>query len=338
MLQERTEEILLAVDRLLSVHDEWEKDETAPVQPTANFEAAINEAVAAGESGDVPAQCRDLCTALGRLGVEWDAYVAGKRTPDHRPIGSFWGAMRDVIHARNGATADQVKQPEPVYLLIEQKVPHHQIAHHIWGHRGKGPFVTAIGQVDSMKILEESKEPGKHTKGWVHPEQLARQSDGRRELSRRLGAATRREQRDTRPVEKATVVEMLKEGQYPDVIARVKSLSLETVLAEAERYSITPSVRPNLAAERSPQEPPIFGSESAADDSPLADLPAIEDEFGGVEIKQDGESANVSDQDLIRSLNDGKRGVSEIIATAKESGRNFTFKQVKAALAVAKAS
>lgn len=338
MLQQRTDEILKAVDILLTVHDAWEADETAPVQPTAAFEDAINAAVIAGDNGDVPERCRDLCLALQRLGVEWDLYVNGLRTPDHRPIGRFWGTFRDVIHARAGAQATELKRPEPVSLLIEQKVPHHQIARHIWGYQGKGPFITSIGQVDSTKILEEAKEPGKHTKDWVHPEQLMRQRDNQRELSRRLGNATRRQEVDQKVVEKASIVEMLKEGQYPDVIARVKGVTLDVVLQEARTYSITPAVRPNLASERAPQEPPVFGSdiEVGASDTDL-------DPDAEVELDQETEETEESEgteetplADLILSFADGKRGPAEIVAAVREAGREVTFQQVKAALKEAK--
>ncbi len=358
-LQERTEQLLTAVDNLLRVHDDWEADETAPVQPTAAFEIAIGEAIAVGDEGDIPAQCRDLCVALQRLGVEWEKFVNGLRTPDHRPIASFWGAFRDVIHSRAHSETKELKQPEPVSLLIEQKVPHNQIGRHIWGFQGKGPFINSLGQVDSTKILEEAKEPGKYTKGWVHPEQIARQRDSQRELSRRLGNASRREQVNAKVVEKASIVEMLKEGQYPDVIARVKNVSLEAVLEEARVYSISPAVRPNLAAERSSRELPTVPAgigDAIANFDPMSgvdltsavdpeDEAASVDEFGAKELDQDDAVTNLGTpvvnevplDDLIRSLNDGHRGTAEIVAAVRESGRDVTFQQVKAAIKQQKA-
>jgi hypothetical protein len=345
----RTQQILESVDNLLKVHDEWEADETAPVQPTAAFEDAIKLAIETCDNGDIPAQCRDLCFAMNRLDLEWEYYETGvRRTPDHRPVSSFWGAFRNLVTCREHARPMEIKQPEPVFLLLEQKVPTRQIAFNIWGHLDKstgryvGPFVTSANQVDEVKIREESKEPGKHTAGWVHPEQLERQRERQRELSHRLGAVTRREKTDSRTVEKASVLEMLKEGQYPDVIARVKGVPIDDVLAEAQRNSIVPTVRPNLAAERAPQEPGIFGAgddstefDSARDGEwiPVGDT-ADDGDVDAVEevLDQEPTEPAMSDDELIRSLADGHRGTPEIVAACREQGRTVTYQQVKAVL------
>lgn len=331
----RTKQILDSIDSLIHVHDAWEADDTAPVQPTAEFEAAIEYAIQTCDFGDIPSQCRDLCLAVSRLAEEWRQYangIAGKRTPDHRPVGAFWAAFRNVVTCRSHAEPQAVKQPEPVSILLESKVSPRQIAFHIWGYRGKGPFITAAGQVDEAKIREEAKEPGKHTKDWVHPEQLERQREQTRILQTRLGAITSREESDRPTVEKASVLEMLREGQYPDVIARVKRVPLQEVLAEANRNGITPAIRPNLAAMRAPHEPAVIGADVATTESGSSS-----DDFGAVEIEQESDESEQSVEDLIRELNDGKRGAPEIVAACRDRGLNVTFQQVKAALKPAKA-
>ena len=70
--------------------------------PSLSFERPVTELVEACD-GDVPGPCRELVDNVGRLSVEWDRYVNGERTPDHRPIGRFWGAIRALFRAREGA-------------------------------------------------------------------------------------------------------------------------------------------------------------------------------------------------------------------------------------------
>lgn len=315
----RITEILQAVDQLLKVHDDWEADDTAPVQPTEAFEQAIITAIETGDNGDVPAQCREICQALARLRVEWDAYAAGHaRTADHRPIGRFWGAFRNLINCRAGAETYTPKQPEPVWMLIEQKVTYHQIAFHIWGHRGQGPFITASGQPDIEKILDEAKNPGKWTKDWIHPDQLAIANHRQGELKRRLSAVSVRED-VPQTVEKASIEDMLREGQYPDVIARVKHTTLEEVMAVAKKHGLTPNERPNLAAMRAPQEPSLPGADAieraASSDDEIDDSDDEE-----LDLDNEPEAAGQSLESVILALNDGTRGNAEIRAALAERG------------------
>ena len=166
----RTDEILSAVDHLIRVHDEWESDEKSPLQPSEAFEDALVEAVAAAENGDTPERCRELVTAVSRLGLEWNEYAGGKMDRLRRPIGSFWAAFRSVLTARKGADVPPKRKMEPVAELLKQNVSYAQIAHHIYGHNGKGPFLTAAGQPDIAKIIEERDKPGSIISAdWVHP-------------------------------------------------------------------------------------------------------------------------------------------------------------------------
>jgi len=337
----RTSEILAAVDNLLEVHDEWERDEKTPVQPTEAFEMAVDHVVAVAD-GDIPSHCRDLCMAVAKLGVEWEKYKNGARTKDYRPIGSFWESFRNVIATRAVAEPREYPRPEPVRTLLEQKVTYGQIARHIWGHAGKGPFLTAGGQVQIDKLMEERDEPGKHTKGWIHPESIQRQRDAERALQRRLGAVANKESHDSKTIEKATVVELLKEGQYPDVIARVKGVSIEGVLEEAKRYGIKPNVRPNLAATRGLHDPEITSNDSDAFQGLNSVNPietalahALPEDDGQIIDDADEETDQESDESLIQSLNDGTRGTAEIIAEGKSRGRKWSQKTVKEALSPA---
>lgn len=343
---DRTQEILEAVDTMFAIHDAWEADDEVTL-PTRELEMAIVNAVEVCDFGDVPAPCRELVTAMSRLGLEWDKYQNGARTPDHKPVGAFWGAYRAVVQAREVARPPEVKHPEPVHLLLKQKVSETQIAFFIWGWRNprtsrfEGPFVTAAQQPDMTKIHEEAKEPGKYTKDWVHPEQLERMKERRIDLSRRLSAAERAEAADKPTEEKASVLEMLKEGQYADVIARVKRVSMDDVLRVAKEHGITVNARPNLAGVDTPG-PDIFGA-SSDDLDPLEDDEDLDDDDDDDDDDELlGEPAAVEPQraveDLVRELAAAGKTQPDIVAECRQQGHAVTYKQIKAILKPAKAS
>jgi hypothetical protein len=243
---DRTEQIVAAVDHLIQVHDDWEADEKAPIVPTEAFELALTAAVETCDGGDTPIQCRELVTAVSRLGFEWNEYVDGKMDRQQRPVGSFWAAFRGMLTARQIASVSAPKRIEPVAELVAQKVSYHQIAFHIYGHNGKGPFVSAAGQPDVAKILQEAQTPGSVIPpDWVHPADAERRRQEVAALHRRLTSVARRDADKPEPYrDKASVEQLLREGQYPDVIASVKGVGLDEVLATAEQLGITPNVRP----------------------------------------------------------------------------------------------
>lgn len=339
MTDERVKQILDSIDDLKNAHDAWENDTEAPVYLTAPVELAADRAVFTCESGDIPAQCRDLVTAMGRFAIEWGDYKNGiKRTPDHRPLGSFWAAYSAVVLARSHADEFIIKRSEPVFVLYEQKVTENQIAKQMWGAFNKatgkweGPFVSPDGQVDCLKLREECKEPGKYTKDWIHPEQRERMAERKRLLAHTLGTLQARENADTKTVEKATVVEMLKEGQYPDVIARVKGVALDYVMDEAKHAGITPAIRPNLAAMRAPSELPTTIESSS---SPLPDVEVLETDESDTDLEM---ATRPAVEEYIRSLNDGTRGNPEIAAACREAGYgDISFQKITSVLKPGKA-
>lgn len=263
----RTDAILSATDTLIRVHDDWENDEKSPLQPSEAFETALIAAVETAENGDTPMQCRELVTALSRLGFEWSEYADGKMDRRRCPVGSFWAAFRAVLNAREGATPPARQRLEPVAELLAQGVTYHQIAHHIYGHHGRGPFLNRAGQPDVTLILQERDKPGSVIgDDWVHPADAAAQKTASVEMKRRLTAIKRRdEDRPEVTIDPATIEQLLREGQYPDVIARVKGTTLEAVLAEAQRLGIRPNERPDLSNRSANYDPhPTF----TPDDTP----------------------------------------------------------------------
>lgn len=265
-MTDRTQDILTAVDHLITVHNEWESDPKSPPVPTLAFEEALVAAVQMCDSGDTPAQCREIVTQMNRLREEWNKYASGTMLLGARPIPAFWAAFRAVVHARSGAIRHVARRPEPVSVLLEQKVSYQQIAFHIYGDRGQGPFVDAAGQPDIVLIHKEAKEPGSVIKpDWVHPAEQRRNASSGEALTRNVERLRTIDSEGSRFVpDPASIEQLLREGQYAPVIARVKGVTVEEVYAVAERMGIAAAEAPNLAATRAPQEPQLTDEQNRA--------------------------------------------------------------------------
>lgn len=143
--------------------------------PPARFENAANQLRAEIErGGEVPVSCVALVNAINDFCNEWDLYVNGHMKAGGVPHRSLWKAYRQMIVEREGIRIVPPKRPAPVHILIEQGVSHNQIALHIYGHNGEGPFLVD-GQIDSTLIEKEAKKPGSVVpKDWIHPSEVER--------------------------------------------------------------------------------------------------------------------------------------------------------------------
>lgn len=250
----RKEQILLAVDNLIRVHDDWEDDDRAPIVPTEAFEQALEDCVGIVCNGDIPTECRDVNTAVSRLAVEWEDYRnLAKVNPNGTPYDSLWSAYRAIVHARIGAIATVPRTLESVAQLREQKVPDFQIAK-MYGTRDtspglhsppwSGPFFDDNSRIRHDLIDKEHKKPGSVLgKDWVHPDEISRVEKEKLELDTRLKRLeAQQEQRDDTPYEDpATIEEMLHEGAFPAQIAKTKKVSVQRVLEVADEIGLTPN-------------------------------------------------------------------------------------------------
>lgn len=286
----REVEILASIDEFLRVHSDWESHPLTPDVPTEFFRESIEYAIDVCDNGDVPAVCRDLVTAMGRLRLEWEDYVSGAKvgamTKDGpRPSDSFWASVRGVINSRKGATRRTFNAPEPVFLLLEQKVSEKQIAL-IWSVDGKGPFTSAFGP-DVVKIREEAKEPGKHTAEWVKEQTERLQSEVTKLVSRSLERTEEAEQ--DRPIrnrfvpDPATIEQLLREGQFPQVIAKVKGVTLAEVYAEAKRIGVDVAENDLISA------PAVTNASAPQPKTPVATATSLDDRIR--ELYADGKGA-----------------------------------------------
>lgn len=274
----RVNEMHQAVQGLISVYQDWVNDPRQPATPTRAFETALRHAVAVVCDGDIPGRCQDLWLQVSRLQEEWNQYARGARDGKSRPLPRFWSAFASVENALKRSAAVMPKRAEPVKTLIDQKVGYEQIAFHIYGYRGKGPFVNVAGQPDIDLIHKEANEPGSVIPAdWIHPSQLELTSESVVHRSHQVDWVNSLDGEEVKPqnIDPATIDSLLREGQYPDVIAKVKAVSVEAVLAEAERLGIQPNVRPNFGGSDIAEELPSTETETATQ-------PAVTDSIANI--------------------------------------------------------
>lgn len=276
-----TAQILAAVDNLIRVHNLWESDPNSPPVPTVEIETAINRAYQDSE-GDTPAQCRDLVIAIGRLVVEWNKYAEDPEARDrlNRPLPSFWAAFRAMQQARETARTVAYKRPELVKELRTQKVTDRQICL-IYSDNGKpGPLCDENGHPDPFKIDAEVATPGIHTKAWIdeqarkfHDAQVKGLPSFLQQAPVTMGVSSAENARpaaNNGPTEKASILEMLKEGAFADQIAKVKQISVEEVLQVAAANNIEPVRKPTMGELKTYVPPAEAPKDGGGEDAPAS--------------------------------------------------------------------
>ncbi len=324
----RVDEMLTAVREFLNEHDIWANDTRAPEQPSVAFENALRNAVTIVLNGDIPARCQELWVQIGRLAEEWNQYAQDARDRKGRPLPRFWAAFTSMRDAFEKSLRSAPKRMEPVSALLAQRVSYEQIAFHIYGYRGKGPFVTVAGQPDIAKIHQEAEKPGSVVDPeWIHPLQMQMASDeivrSEHTLANVRTAAGDETKRQN--IDPASIEQLLREGQFPDVIAKVKAVSLSQVLAEAGRLGITPNERPNFGGGDLKEDTVEY------EDQPPTPTPAIaqnpERQIQPIEVVHP-----VDDSDARIITLSATMGAGEIVAAMKAEGVTVTAQKVGAVL------
>lgn len=284
--QTRREQIIAAIDAFKKVHDAWEADRNAPPQPSELFERALNLCVRLCQYGDIPSDCRSIVAAVARMGLAWIKYQQGNMKSDGTPFQSFWDTVRGVFIARAGANIVPMRRPESVRALRKQNVPDPQIATQIYGDpewpNGKGPFLTERGAVDeaALDAEERANAEGRSTlpDDWVQYIDRDRFRREEQDLADQLAMLTNAVY--VAPPRVEDMDGLIREGQYVDVIARECRASVDDVVARCGQLGVEPQHRPNLQAERAPQEPDINPHAAAAMDATIhagVELPAGQD-------------------------------------------------------------
>lgn len=339
------------VANLIEVHDAWQADPNSPDVPTEAFEGAVNEMRAIVEFGDVPEAVRGLVRSAERFLVEWGEFVQNP-TLNGQPRGSFWAAFRGLVDAGQEDARPKGSMLEPVHVLLAQAKDdprRYEYVARAYGARkpldddGRkflwvGPFFDVRG-VPNLAAIEahakwEQDPDGKGSRsmipeGWVHPADQHRVDEHEAAVKRRLAAIKARQDAAGGDIDPATVEELILEGQYVDVIAKAKGITVEEVEAEAEKLGLTINVRPNLAAVLAPTEPklpdyvPVVTEKDEAEDEaeePFSELEVDQDDDDEPEELDEDAAAELELVDeLIADLSaKGELGAAEIKAEVKD--------------------
>lgn len=256
--------ICQAVDQLQELYQKWVDDpdprfaKTFPQELMEKFETTV-EFIA---EQDCPAQCRGVASAAEKFDGELQLFIDGNCSPDGEPRNSFDRALRDLFYSREQSDRLVPKMPESVAELRRQGVSDHQIAHAIYGYQGEGPFLRNGVILKELIDREAAQQWSVVGRDWIPGYEAVRiAQEHKTQRYQNQPAAPQH-------VEKPETVEgLLRDGQFVDVIARLCKVEQSQVLAVAEALKIEPNFRPNLGAERAPQEPQITKEQAASVES-----------------------------------------------------------------------
>lgn len=242
-----TEDLVSAVKVLDQLWTRWE-DSGSESMPDY-LRDAIN-VVCTITCSDFPADKRlvSLYLACVKLAEEWQTVL--EDTEDRPPKRTFFIAVDNVL---NHLEAINVSEEAPIRsvasLLAEYgnaPLRWNWIARDFGSYNADtdtwtGPFFSKNGSVRQDLIEKEAKEPG----SVIGPDfqtldQQAKNARAKAEAMRRLAQLQTGLFRgdDSSIREQASILDLLQEGQFPDVIARLKNVPLSKVIAEAELHGI----------------------------------------------------------------------------------------------------
>lgn len=313
----RPREIRRAVDEMLRRMERWLNDPYGGLIVPRDVGLAIQGALAICDQGEIPTYCRDLAmVAVPRLAEELRGYnereVGKIRLETGAPGPSFWAAAKAVARARAALMILANKSLEPVGVLLQQGVTPEQIAHHIYGHRGVGPFLQPNGLPDLGLIQREARKPGSVIPAdWTPPWQEVATRRRQQVLSQQLKAFDRRE-RGRKYADPATIDDLLRDGAFIQQIERAKGVTRGEVLEAARRLGVTP------------EDGPGFGLN-------LRELPGFDLE------EDDSGAASAADRQALRALvielysdSEGTRGAADITSELRKRGHDINTTAVAA--------
>ena len=238
--------LLDAAQTVITALDRWAEAEVDYLieHPAGD---AINAMCALAHSrfpADSSAAVMDLFLQIHEVARHWRAYVEDDLA-DHEglPVDDFWNAIKGLTRA-----IDFVKIPERPPLETVQELWRQmgsfpgraeaiaKIYGHTIGGVWQGPFFDKMGRVNPALVQKEAEEPNSVLpKDWV-PESEKKRRDKEAKLAAENLAKVRLllRKNETRP----KAAELLKEGQFPDVIARVCEMSEVDVRALAHQMGL----------------------------------------------------------------------------------------------------
>lgn len=253
---DRETEIKSAIKTMLDARRKWaqSEDQFFPAWLEDAISAALNMVL----NGDVPLACINVHAACVRLADAWGLIVTEGEGLDQKtgiPGRQFWVLFDSVESLSKSMEVAKHRHLRPVKELLEEYKNDggrkwlYIARDYGWLDKTgdeltwKGPFFKN-GNVDQYAIEKEAREPGSVVPAGWHPED--ENEKNRKNIIEDSGSALARirqhlksqgKVQDT-PEDPATIEELLRQGQFVSVIARVKKVSEEEVREVADRMKI----------------------------------------------------------------------------------------------------
>ena len=241
----RTAQILQSVDELLWRIHNWASGSLDPTAVHEDVRCALRHAMAICDEAVVPPVCRTVATVgIGRLAEEFRGYDLKEdgriRHENGAPGPSFWAAVAALAKARFAASVAEHAPLEPVSVLLKQGISPTEIACHIYGRNGTGPFLCENGEADLALIEQESRRPGSvvATK-WIPPWTCESRRQKETILADQLRLFARMESAEWTD-DPVSVEELLQRGACVQQIERTKGISRARIHNVAARIRIAP--------------------------------------------------------------------------------------------------
>ena len=273
--EKRIIEIRNVVDQFLRRLVEWAQEKSINVMPDRVANQLKDTATILGQS-EAPESCRSVATAVSRVAEEFRGYEQrehGKVRPESgSPGGGFWAACIELANCRSGIDEPLVEVLEPVCLLLKQGVSHEQIARHIYGRNGVGPFMQASGVPNVSAIEKESAQPGSVLgENWVPPWHQERIDREKSKLAEMIKVMSRH--RDNRRYDDpGTVESMLRDGCFVQQIEQGKGVTRAEVLKVAREIGVEakdgPGYRPQAGLTDGLDDDDLAGDDGYSDSEP----------------------------------------------------------------------
>jgi hypothetical protein len=246
-----------AVEILDRTVAEWER--SGDEEYTEAIIDVFNSVCAHCLSGFPPDDQMELFVSVLDFAKEWnDVYQNNAVDDAGKALDAFKESLARLRSSVRSARITEIPRIEPVSELMEQMKDdpgkYRQIAR-MYGDRDRdtgrysGIFFDRYGNPDHDLIRKESENPGSVVPDdFIPPGRKRRQEMDRERSQDRLSELRRElEQRKTRSKpDPASVESLLREGQFPDVIARIKGIPEDHVREVAESFGITIQEREDI--------------------------------------------------------------------------------------------
>lgn len=174
----RSSQLTTVTKNFIRVHNAWVSDNNR-VNPDETYWDATNDLLEAFEHGEIPADCRDLATAVDAFSREVDVFDNQGDAASPSPHDRFWLTLEGIVKVMFDKESFRLPELETLQQLREQKVPDLQICK-IYGffNRHEQPMPWLIKQ-EIEKEGSVLKTPGAiDGRDWEDPRVTARRKAG----------------------------------------------------------------------------------------------------------------------------------------------------------------